>query len=123
MRFFYTKSDWVDENTFIYWLEHIVIPYAKKKRTLLVFDSYTAHVSKSFQATILKRNNLDICLILRGMIYLLQPLDVSFNHSSKTIIHNEWKLYLNSQKEEILKVHELSYKESKKPNNNKKIII
>ena len=95
MRFFYAESGWVDENIFIYWLEHIVIPYAKKKRTLLVFDSYTAHVFKSFQAKVRKHDNLDIALISGGMTYLLQPLDVSFNHSFKTIIHNEWKLYLN----------------------------
>jgi len=112
MRFFHTKSGWVNEEVFIYWLEEIILPYVKKRRALLVFDTYSAHVSKAFQDQILKYDNLDIALIPGGLTYLLQPLDVSFNHSFKTLIHNEWKKYLNSQKEEIIKAHE-SLKEKK----------
>lgn len=109
LRFFYTKSGWVKEDTFIYWLKNIILPYVKRKRALLVFDTYSAHISKQFQKEILKYDNLDIALIPGGLTHLLQPLDVSFNHSFKTELHKMWKSYLSSQKEQIME----SYNEAR----------
>ena len=55
----------------------------KKKRALLIFDSYRAHISKDFEQELLRYDNIDIVPIPGGLTYLLQPLDVSVNKSFK----------------------------------------
>jgi len=91
---------------FVSWLKGTILPYVKKRKALLIFYIYSSHISKRFQDEILKYDNLDIVLIPEGLAYLLQPLDISFNHSFKTEIHKEWKSHLNSQKEHILRTVE-----------------
>jgi len=102
LRFFCTKSGWIQDNIFLYWLNNIIIPFVKKRRAILVFDTYSVHISKDFQKEIMKHDNLDIALIPSGMTCFLQPLDVSFNHSFKTYIHQEWKKDQSTRKEDIL---------------------
>jgi len=125
MRFFYTQSGWINEDIFVTWLQKIIIPYVGRRRALLVFDCYSSHVSKAFQKEIIKHDNLDILLIPGGLTYLLQPLDVSFNHSFKTEVHKEWKSYLSSQKDKILekqRENQRAQEERKEPETDKNLV-
>jgi len=66
-------------------------PYVKKKRTLIVFDTYRGHISKTFEKEISNHDNIDFILIPGGLTYLLQPLDTSVNRSFEELLKTDWK--------------------------------
>ena len=80
----------------------------EKKRTLLLLDRFSAHVSKEFEEELLFHDNIDLILIPSGLTYLLQPLDVSVNKSFKVKVRNEWKLWLDKSRLKILGTKEES---------------
>ena len=88
--FVWTKNGWMDTDVMLVWFKKILLPHIKRKRTLLIFDSFRAHVSKKFEDELLRHDNIDLVLIPGGLTDLLQPLDVSLNKAFKTLIRAEW---------------------------------
>ena len=87
---------WMDKSLVKDWLNSIWIKVGGllRKRNLLVWDSFRAHLSDNVKR-ILKSSRTDVAVIPGGMTSLLQPLDVSVNKPFKDNIRqywNEWML-------------------------------
>lgn len=107
MEFYYTKSGWVDTDVMLSYFKKILLPYIKKKRTLLIFDSYRCHVSKEFEEELFKHDNIDPLLIPGGLTFLLQPLDVGTNRIFKSCVHNSWREFLDSKREQLISLQKV----------------
>jgi len=79
-----------------------------------VFDTYRAHISKTFESEICNYDNINFVLIPGGMTYLLQPLDVSINKSFKESVKASWKDFMAFKKKEILTICETLTKNPRK---------
>jgi hypothetical protein len=69
-------SDWM-----LCWFKGIILPYlnVKKKRALLVVDSFSAHENNELAHA----NNVDVSIIPGGCTSKIQPLDVCLNKPFK----------------------------------------
>ena len=75
------KSDnaWTDAQTFVEWMEEILIPYVNKNQCLLLLDSYEAHICSDIRKFIVKYPYIHICVIPGSYTDILQPLDMGIN--------------------------------------------
>ena len=60
-----------------------------RRRSLLVYDAFEAHVTDPVKAAF-KRENTDLAVIPGGLTSLLQPLDVSLNKPFKDRVRKKW---------------------------------
>ena len=63
-----------------------------------MFDTYRAHISKTFESEICNYDNINFVLIPGGMTYLLQPLDASINKNFKESVKTSWKDFMALKK-------------------------
>ena len=87
---------WMDKSLVKDWLNSIWIKVGGllRKRNLLVWDSFRAHLSDNVKR-VLKSSRTDVAVIPGGMTSLLQPLDVGVNKPFKDNLRqywNEWML-------------------------------
>ncbi len=61
-----------------------------KYRKLLVIDSVTPHRNVEFKKSMAKHNDTKVEIIPSGMTPLIQPADLSWNHSVKSSIKRQW---------------------------------
>ena len=88
----FSKSGWINSILFEDWLESHFIPYVNKyvrqddvsQRVILFLDGHKSHKSLYAIETALKQNIEIICLPPQ-MTHVLQPLDISFFKSLKSI--------------------------------------
>lgn len=118
--FCWSKNGWMDADLMIIWFKKILLPYVKKRRTLLILDRFRAHISKKFEDELLSHDNIDFVLIPPGLTYLLQPLDVSVNKSFKVKVRNEWIEWLSLSRLKILalKQDQRSKNQAEQPDQN-----
>jgi 5-formaminoimidazole-4-carboxamide-1-beta-D-ribofuranosyl 5'-monophosphate synthetase len=64
------------------WIEEIYIKHTKKDRSLLVIDSFRAHLTDAVKKELRKKNVVQ-AVIPGGCTSKLQPLDVSINKPFK----------------------------------------
>ena len=64
-----------------------------RRRSLLVFDSFEAHVTDTVKASF-KRENTELAVIPGGLTSLLQPLDVSLNKPFKDGVRKKWMQWM-----------------------------
>ena len=77
---------WMNENEMLYWIENVWVKRAERfsnPRSLLVLDSFSAHVVDSVKRRFMEKNT-NIAVIPGGLTSRLQPLDVSINKSFKS---------------------------------------
>ena len=60
-----------------------------RKRSLLVFDAFEAHVTETVKRA-LTRENTNLAVIPGGLTSILQPLDVSLNKPFKDGVRKRW---------------------------------
>ena len=60
-----------------------------RRRSLLVFDSFEAHLTDTVKASF-KRDNTVLAVIPGGLTSLLQPLEVSLNKQFKNGVRKKW---------------------------------
>jgi len=85
------------------WVKEVILPYVKKERCLLVFDSFRAQTSKMFEKEILKHDNIDIAIIPGGYTGILQPLDISINRSFKSDLRSTYMQWLKTKTNYLFK--------------------
>ena len=77
------------ENEMLYWIENVWIKCNRffNPQSLLVLDSFSAHIVDSVKRRFSKKNT-NITIISEGLISRLQSLDVSINKLFKTKVIN-----------------------------------
>jgi len=78
-----SKNGWTTEDTMMSWIENVLIPYIGKNNSLLLMDSYEAHLTPKVQEALAKHKNLKVGIIVGGTTSQTQPLDVRVNKSFK----------------------------------------
>ena len=89
---------WMDTELMHGWFRAIILPYTKKRRTLLVIDSFSAYTTEEFLEEA-KANMVDVVIIPGGCTSKVQPLDVCLNMPFKNILQKKWVEYIESQVE------------------------
>ena len=64
-----------------------------RRRSLLVLDSFEAHVTDTVKASF-KRENTELAVFPGGLTSLLQPLDVSLNKPFKDGVRKKWMQWM-----------------------------
>ena len=64
-----------------------------RRRGLLVYDVFEAHMTESVKAAI-ARENTNLAVITGGLTSLLQPLDVSLNKPFKDNVRRRWMQWM-----------------------------
>ena len=89
------KKGWMDSELMICWFKGIILPYTEGRKSILVIDSFSAHISDEF-LDMAKANNVDVVIIPGGCTSKIQPLDVCLNKPFKSVLRNEWLNYIES---------------------------
>lgn len=87
---------WMDEKGLKLWVEKVWRSRPGgllQKRSLLVWDSFRAHLVESVKLA-LKEANTDIAVIPGGLTSVMQPLDVSLNKPFKDRLRNMWTSWM-----------------------------
>ena len=86
------QKGWMDSEQMKVWIEkvwHAWIGDLGRRKSLLVYDSFEAHVTDTVKASF-KRENTELAVIPGGLTSLLQPLDVSLNKPFKHGVRKQW---------------------------------
>lgn len=85
------ENAWADERVMIEWIEKCFSPYLvdKSRRSLLILDTYKAHMTARFVSAV-SALNCDIIYIPGGLTPILQPLDISVNKPIKDYIRDSY---------------------------------
>lgn len=90
----------MDKDGIIVWLEkvwsHRPGGNLQKKRSLLVWDMFRAHLIDDIKHLIQKEYNTDIAVIPSGLTSILQPLDVSLNYPFKMKAREQWIQWMSN---------------------------
>lgn len=87
---------WMDEEGIKIWIEKVWNSRPGgmlKKKSLLVWDSFKAHLVDSVKRK-LKCNNTDVAVIPGGLTSVVQPLDVSLNKPFKDRLRGNWSNWM-----------------------------
>ena len=86
----------MDEPEMLEWIKNVLRPFTNHALTLLVMDSYRAHLTYAMKKE-LHKANCDVAIIPGGCTSLLQPLDVSINRPYKAWMRKEFQDYLDQE--------------------------
>ena len=92
----FQKEAWMDEMQMIKWIDDVWIKYTKKRCSLLILDSCTAHLTMRVQDSF-RLSNTSVLVIPGGCTSVLQPLDVSINKPVKSVLRKCWETYMIEQ--------------------------
>ena len=94
-----TDNHWANEYTTLQYLDEILLPYVKQKRTelkcpddqacLVIFDRFKAQCTATV-LSVLEKNNILVSLVPANCTDKLQPLDVSVNKSVKEFLRGQF---------------------------------
>ena len=65
-----------------------------RKKSLLVYDAFEAHIADTLKAALKQEKNTDLAVILGGLTSILQLLDVSLNKSFKDGVRKSWMQWI-----------------------------
>lgn len=91
VRVSFHKKGWMDEKGVKEWILTCLPRNPRDERSLLVWDSFRAHLTESVKAD-LQRRKIDVAVIPGGLTPVLQPLDKCLNKPFKD---NMRRKYLN----------------------------
>lgn len=86
------QKGWMDSEQMKVWIEkawHRRLGGLGRRKSLLVYDAFEAHVTDTVKAAF-KRENTDLAVIPGGLTSILQPLDVSLNKPFKDGVRKRW---------------------------------
>ena len=92
----YQQKAWMDEDIMKPWITKVWIVYTKKRPSLLILDSFSAHITERIKS-MFGRFNTTVILIPGGCTSVLQPLDVSVNRPFKDQLKKCWEKYMLEQ--------------------------
>ena len=90
------EKGWMNSDQMKVWIEKAWwsrIGGLGRRRSLLVYDAFEAHVTDPVKAAF-KRENTDLAVIPGGLTSLLQPLDVSLNKPFKDRVRKKWMQWM-----------------------------
>ena len=90
------QKGWMDSEQMKVWIEKVWrarIGGLGRRKSLLVYDSFEAHVTDTVK-TSFKRENTELAVIPGGLTSLLQPLDVSLNKPFKDGVRKRWMQWM-----------------------------
>lgn len=99
------EKGWMDERGTLGWLEKVWNHRkgaAFKKPSLLVWDSFQAHLTESVKEKC-REMNTTVAVIPGGLTSLLQPLDVCLNKPFKDKLRNKWIEWMATEDKAITK--------------------
>ena len=90
------EKGWMDSEQMKVWIEKVWrawIGGLGRRKSVLVYDSFEAHVTDTVKASF-KRENTELAVIPDGLTSLLQPLDVSINKPFKDGVRKQWMQWM-----------------------------
>ena len=90
------QKGWMDADQMKIWIEKVWrlrLGGLGRRRGLLVYDVFEAHVTESMKAAI-ARENTNLAVIPGGLTSLLQPLDVSLKKPFKDNARRRWMQWM-----------------------------
>ena len=90
------EKGWMDSEQMKVWIEKVWrarIGGLGRRKSLLVYDAFEAHVTDTVKASF-KRENTELAVIPGGLTSLLQPLDVSLNKPFKDGVRKHWMQWM-----------------------------
>ena len=90
------EKGWMNSDQMKVWIEKAWrsrIGGLGRRRSLLVYDAFEAHVTDPVKAAF-KRENTDLAVIPGGLTSLLQPPDVSLNKPFKDRVRKKWMQWM-----------------------------
>lgn len=78
------------------WITESLRQYTNRERSLLVMDSFRAHITDGVKKS-LRKANVETAIIPGGCTSVLQPLDVSINKPFKCWLRTEWTKYIQEE--------------------------
>jgi len=91
----YHENGYMTGKLMLTWIEDYFIPSLKSSRNLLVFDSFSGHLTDDV-LNLLKENNIRYAVIPGGCTSYLQPLDLAVNRSFKSKLRKFWSEWIAS---------------------------
>ena len=79
------EKGWMDQELMKVYINKIVKPYTKRRKSIMILDSFRAHVADPVKDAFRKANSL-VVVIPGGCTSKLQPLDVAINRPYKDIL-------------------------------------
>ena len=92
----YQEKGWMNEEIMKQWITTVWMQYTQRKPSLLVLDSFSAHVTDEIKS-MFARCNTTVIVIPGGCTSVLQPLDVSINRPFKDHLRKCWQQYMVEQ--------------------------
>jgi len=86
------EKGWMDTEGMKLWIDKVWRARCgglERRRSLLVFDSFEAHMTDRVKRA-LKRENMNLAVIPSGLTSILQPLDISLNKPFKDGVRKRW---------------------------------
>jgi len=84
---------WNDGTLSKVWLQKVLLRHTKKKRALLVWDTFKGHLTNELESE-LKNSNVTTAVIPGGCTSKIQPLDVCINKPFKGHFRAAWMSYM-----------------------------
>ena len=94
------EKGWMDEVLMLDWIKNVLRPFTDRNPSLLVMDSYRAHLTDKVKKE-LRKANCDLAIIPGGCTSVLQPLDVSINRPYKAWMRREFTAYLDTEVQRV----------------------
>lgn len=102
----YTENHWANEKTTEDYINLILLPYIKQKRTdlslkpeqpaLVIFDRFKGQCTEKI-LKLLDENNIRFAIVPANCTDRLQPLDVSVNKSAKEYLRRQFQQWYSDQ--------------------------
>jgi hypothetical protein len=86
----HTESGLTTSESFIQYLQHVILPYTKDEPAVLIVDAYPAHITNEVKQFCKSHHLKQVVVPDRATAYL-QPLDVAVFGSAKWKIHTDVK--------------------------------
>ena len=91
---------WMREETMLQWINEVLRPHTQRSPSLLVLDSFSAHITAKVR-TALKKVNCYPAIIPGGCTSKAQHLDVAINKPFKDQIRKQWTHFMIERQTKI----------------------
>lgn len=91
------NKGWMDRDGMAVWGEKVSCPrpVSFDRTSLLIFDSFSAHIDKNVRNTFKTEHKTTTAVIPGGLTKKSQPLDISDNRSFKNHVCEEWEKWMS----------------------------